>query len=124
MFAKDLYKYRGTKLQEYIFTGAEYVKIKLLSGGVNRLPREILIPEYCLFCGSKMRAITLRNWSPMIKLYVCQNCGYCQPGFSSDLKDTEIGQREVISVSQFIRLGFLLSLGLSALLYLMKDSER
>ena len=104
-------RYRSTKLPSYVFDEAELARAKLITGGIKRLPKEVLAPEKCPICGSKMRGFEVRT---RVSYYVCDNCGYKQPGINVDVKGTDIA-----SLATGLGLGVLLGLGLAALIYLV-----
>ena len=103
-------RYRSTKLPSYVFDEAELVRAKLITGSIKRLPKELLTPEKCPICGNKMRGVEVRT---RVSYYVCDNCGYKQPGINVDMKGTDIA-----SLATGLGLGVLLGLGLAALIYL------
>ena len=104
-------RYRSTKLPSYVFDEAELARAKLITGGIKRLPKEVLAPEKCPICGSKMRGFEVRT---RVSYYVCDNCGYKQPGINVDVKGTDIA-----SLATGLGLGVLIGLGLAALIYLV-----
>ncbi len=106
-------KYRSTKLPSYVYDEAELVRAKLITGGIKQLPRELLAPEKCPVCGSKMQGFELRA---RVAYYVCENCGYKQPSVNIDAKGTDIS-----SLATALGLGVLIGLGLAALLYLISQ---
>jgi len=108
-------KYRSTKLPSYVFDEAELVRAKLITGGIKRLPKELLAPEKCPICGNKMRGFEVRT---QVSYYVCDNCGYKQPGINVSVKWTDIA-----SLATGLGLGVLLGLGLATLIYLATRSD-
>ena len=107
-------KYRSTKLPSYVFDEAELARAKLITGGIKRLPKKLLAPEKCPICGNKMRGFEVRT---QVSYYVCDNCGYKQPGINVDVKGTDIA-----SLATGLGLGVLIGLGLAALMYLATRS--
>ena len=103
-------RYRSTKLPSYVFDEWELVRAKLITGSIKQLPKELLAPEKCPICGNKMRGFEVRT---RVSYYVCDNCGYKQPGINVDVKGTDIA-----SLATGLGLGVLLGLGLAALMYL------
>ena len=109
-------EYRSTKLPRYIFDEAELVKAKILTEGGGRLPKEVLMPERCPICGRKMRRLDVRM---RVSYYVCDKCGYKQPGL-----DIEAKGNDITALAAALGLGTLIGLGIAALAYLLTQPPK
>jgi len=109
-------EYRSTKLPRYIFDEAELVRAKILTEGGRRLPREVLMPEKCPICGGKMRGLEVRA---RVSYYVCDRCGYKQPGLDISAKGTDVS-----ALAAALGIGTLIGLGIAALAYLLSRPSK
>ena len=106
-------EYRSTKLPRYIFDAAELVRARMLTGGLKRLPKELLAPEKCPICGGKMRRLEARTRAPY---YACDKCGYKQPGL--DVEGTDVSR-----LASSLGASTVMGLGMAALAYLHAKGE-
>ena len=71
-----------------------------------------MTPEKCPICGSKIGGFEVKT---RVSFYTCDNCGYKQPSINIDVKGADLAAA--------LGLGFILGLGLAALLYLITQGS-
>lgn len=74
---KDVEAYKTIKVPLWVYENAKEVELTLLRKGFAQLPLEVLQPQRCPICNSKLGVIkTARN-----EYLHCDHCGYTQQLF-------------------------------------------
>jgi len=100
--------YKSIKVPKWVYDNSKQVALAISRKGIENLPKEVLSPETCPICGSRMEKVELKY------LYKrCFHCGYIQQDFTAS--------------SNFLKgalIGGGIALGLSLLIhYLYKDKK-
>lgn len=92
--------YRSIKVPQWVHENARQASLMLSRKGIENLPSEVLSPEYCPICESRMQGLRLRY-----SYKRCPRCGYTQQDFrasSSFLTEAAIGGSIALGLSLLI----------------------
>jgi len=92
--------YKSIKVPKWVYDNSKQVALAISRKGIENIPEEVLSPEVCPICKSKMRKVELKY------LYKkCPHCGYTQQDFkasSNFLKGALIGGGIALGLSLLI----------------------
>ena len=100
-------EYKSIKVPEWVYENSKQAALILSRKGTDSLPTEVLSPEYCPKCNSKMEKLELKY-----SYKKCPHCGYKQQDFTAS--------------SNFLKgigIGTGIGLGLSLLIYFLSKDK-
>ena len=92
--------YKSIKVPKWVYDNSKQVALAISRKGIENIPKEVLSPEACPICKSKMEKVELRY-----SYKKCSHCGYTQQDFvasSNFLKGVPIGGGIAIGLSLLI----------------------
>lgn len=101
-------EYKSIKVPQWVHENSRQASLVLSRKGTKNLPSEVLSPEHCPICESKMKKLELRY-----SYKRCPRCGYTQQDFKAS--------------SDFLRgasIAGSIALGLSLLIYFLSEDNK
>lgn len=91
--------YKSIKVPKWVHENSKQASLIITRKGIENLPKEVLVPEYCPFCKTKMEKLQLKHFYRR-----CPHCGYKQQDFTSSnfLKGAPIGGSIALGLSLLI----------------------
>jgi DNA-directed RNA polymerase subunit RPC12/RpoP len=78
---KDVEAYKTIKVPLWVYENAKEVELALIKKGLERIPPEILEPQNCPICKSKLEPFkTEKKENEYLR---CAHCGYTQQRFAT-----------------------------------------
>ncbi len=78
MNTQDNEQYKSIKVPQWVHENSKQASLTLYRKGIDSLPPEVLSPEYCPNCDSRMEKLELKY-----SYKKCPRCGYRQQDFAA-----------------------------------------
>lgn len=98
--------YKSIKIPQWVHENSKQASLILSRKGIDSLPPEVLSPQYCPNCNSKMEKLELK-----CSYKKCPRCGYRQQDFTA-------------SSNSFKGIGAGIGVGVSLLIYFLSKSDQ